>query len=78
MICLLWYQLYNRLVPNASSAFNSIVKLRCFLCNQHNPAMAYERFTKLGGEKQDRMIKATIGMSRAKFDRLAADYNDRV
>ena len=36
--------------------------------------MAYERFIKLDGEKHDRMIKATIGMSRQKFDILAAAF----
>ena len=36
--------------------------------------MAYERFIKLDGEKHDRMIKATIGMSRPKFDILAAAF----
>ena len=36
--------------------------------------MAYERFIKLDGEKHDRMIKATIGMSRAKFDILASAF----
>ena len=36
--------------------------------------MAYERFIKLDNEKHDRMIKATIGMSRAKFDILASAF----
>ena len=37
--------------------------------------MAYERFTKLDDLKHDRMAKASIGMGRAKFDRLAAAYD---
>ena len=36
--------------------------------------MAYERFINLDGEKHDRMIKATIGMSRLKFDILATAF----
>lgn len=36
--------------------------------------MAYERFIKLDPNKHDRMIKATIGMGRAKFDKLAAAF----
>ena len=36
--------------------------------------MAYERFIKLDAEKHDRMIKATIGMSRSKFDILATAF----
>ena len=36
--------------------------------------MAYEKFTKLDSEKHDRLIKATIGISRSKFDRLAAAF----
>lgn len=36
--------------------------------------MAYERFTKLDGDKHDRIIKSLIGMSREKFDRLAPAF----
>ena len=36
--------------------------------------MAYEKFTKLDSEKHDRMIKATIGISRSKFYRLAVAF----
>ena len=36
--------------------------------------MAYERFTKLDGAKHDRTIKSLIGMSRPKFDILAAAF----
>jgi len=36
--------------------------------------MAYEKFRKLDAEKHDRLIKALIGMSRPKFDRLAAAF----
>jgi hypothetical protein len=36
--------------------------------------MAYERFIKLDAEKHDRMIKSLIGMSRSKFDILAAAF----
>jgi len=32
--------------------------------------MAYEKFKKLDGKKHDRMIKATIGISLAKFNIL--------
>jgi hypothetical protein len=36
--------------------------------------MAYERFTKLNDAKHDRIIKSLIGMSRSKFDILAAAF----
>ena len=36
--------------------------------------MAYDKFTKLDSAKHDRIIKATIGMSRAKFDILASAF----
>lgn len=38
--------------------------------------MAYEKFKALDAEKHDRTIKSLIGMSREKFDRLAAAFPD--
>jgi hypothetical protein len=36
--------------------------------------MAYERFTKLDGERHDRIVKSLVGMDRSKFDRLVPAF----